>query len=412
MPKNKGNIRFLLWGGFLLIPLLLLLWFFLGNPSQEAAATAQHIVRPRFITMQQTVRATGIVRAQIGAKVRVGARISGLVMRLNANIGDFVRQGQIIAQLDTAELNAKIAQARARLQQARAQLALIRRGARREFILMAQAASQRTKAILDNAHLEYRRLQRLFANRLISKDKLDRARRNWQIAQANHLQALAQLKWKKHRYLPEERRLARAKVALAKANLDLAKIKASYATIRAPISGVIASVSTQKGETISAGFRAPTFVTIIDLNRLQVETFVDEVDIGKVKVGQKATFQVDAYPSRDFEGTVSAIYPNAVIQANVVNYVVVISLNNQSKLLRTGMTANVTLNCGRGKKILALPRRAIRRKGRQRFVLLKGSDGQIRKQKIRIGRRKGRYIEIKSGLSPRARVLMSTSQSP
>ena len=254
--------------------------------------------------------------------------------------------------------------------------------------------------------LELSRQRQLFRKHLISKERVGKALRDFQIAKAGILQSKTMLSWKRRRYLPEELRLASAQVGIAKAVLQLAKIKKSYATIKAPISGVISSVSTQAGETISAGFKAPTFVTIIDLNRLQVETFVDEVDIGKVKVGQKATFQVDSFSSRDFQGQVSAIYPYAIMQANVVNYVVIVSLLKQSKLLRPGMTTNVTLRFGLGVKAIAIPRASVRKDGRSRYVLVEGKDGSLSRRNIRLGRRKGRYIEVKSGLKATERVAL------
>ena len=118
---------------------------------------------------------------------------------------------------------------------------------------------------------------------------------------------------------------------LADAQLSEARVNLSYATITAPISGVIGSVTTQEGETVAAGLNAPTFVVIVDLDRLQVNAFVDEVDIGKVALGQRVTFNVDAFPAQDFTGAVAAIYPSATIQDNVVKYVVAIDIDDENR---------------------------------------------------------------------------------
>lgn len=186
----------------------------------------------------------------------------------------------------------------------------------------------------------------------------------------------------------------------ASAALEHAKIQLSYATIRAPISGVIASVSTQEGETVAAGLTAPTFVTIIDLNRLQVDAFVDETDIGKVKIGQKAVFTVDTYPNKDFEGIVRAIYPKAIIQENVVNYDVVIEITSPIKnLLRPDMTASVTIYQEERLGVLMIPQKAVQREGSNKFVLVKMPDDTLQRKTIKTGIRSGNNIEIVSGLN-------------
>jgi hypothetical protein len=133
--------------------------------------------------------------------------------------------------------------------------------------------------------------------------------------------------------------------------------------LRAPIAGVVASVATQEGETVAAGLSAPTFVTIVDLERLQVDAYVDEVDIGRIQVGQRALFTVDAFPARDFSGRVAAIYPTATIQDNVVKYVVALDIDDDYRgLLRPEMTANVRIEL-ESRDVLAVPSRAIQQQG-------------------------------------------------
>ena len=151
---------------------------------------------------------------------------------------------------------------------------------------------------------------------------------------------------------------------------------------------------------MAAGLKAPTFVTIIDLNRIQVDAFVDETDIGKVKVGQRAVFTVDTYPNKDFEGVVSAIYPKAVIQDNVVDYDVVIDISSPFKnLLRPDMTASVTIYQKERKGVLMIPRKAIIREGGHKFVLVKQANGPPRKKAVKTGMSSGSNIEIVSGVS-------------
>ena len=329
-----------------------------GNAGQGSAPETAKVIRRNFST---TVLATGAVKPQVGAEVRVGARISGSVEHLYANIGDHVKKGQVIAELEKADLEAAVAKARAEVKVAEARVA---------------DAESRVKL----ADLQYRRQQNLIKDDFTSRQAVDKALNEKESAHA----AL---------------NLARKQLDAARAALQEARVKLSYATIRAPISGVIASVSTQQGETVAAGLNAPTFVTIIDLNRIQVDAFVDETDIGRVKVGQRATFTVDAYPNKEFEGVVSAIYPKAIIQDNVVNYDVVIDIHSPFKnLLRPDMTTSVIIYQKERKGVLMIPRKALIREGGRKFVLVKKAGVPPYKKEVKTGMSNGRYIEITSGL--------------
>jgi RND family efflux transporter MFP subunit len=209
---------------------------------------------------------------------------------------------------------------------------------------------------------------------------------------------------------------AQAQVKNAKANLDYTKVQLSYATVSAPIDGIVGSVSTQEGETVASSFSAPTFVTIIDLARLEVDAYVDEVDIGGVKVGQTASFTVDAFPDKVFNGVVEAIYPQAIIQDNVVNYDVIIGITDAFEgMLRPQMTASVTINLDSLKGVLVVPVRAVKHEGGKAFVMVPGGEGKGATQRpVTVGRESGDFIQIKAGLSSGDKVLVSggNSQSP
>ncbi len=335
-------------------------WFLLTR-DHPARATAPLTARATRRTLATTVLATGAVRPQVGAEVKVGARISGKVERLYANIGDVVKQGQVVAELEKADLEAAAARAAAEVEVARARI--------------ADAAAR-----LKLAELEWQRQQNLIGRDFTSRQAVDKAMKEKESARAGL-------------------ELAKKQLEAARAALKEAQVKLSYATISAPISGVIASVSTQQGETVSAGLNAPTFVTIIDLSRIQVDAFVDETDIGKVKVDQKAVFTVDAYPSREFAARVSAIYPKAVIQDNVVNYDVVLTIDSpHAALLRPDMTASVTIFQQERQGVLMIPRQAVSHAGGETYVLVAAGQGPPRKQPVTTGESSGTAIEIVSGL--------------
>jgi RND family efflux transporter MFP subunit len=235
------------------------------------------------------------------------------------------------------------------------------------------------------------------ANLAKARASLDLARKALALAKAAHAARLAELK----------AAVDRAKAVAAKAEVTL-----SFATIRAPLSGVVASVSTQEGETVAAGLSAPTFVTIIDLDRLQVDAFVDEVDIGKIRVGQKALFTVDAYPAEEFAGQVAAIYPKAVIQENVVNYDVVLTVDEQEGCtLRPDMTASVTLFLARREGVLAVPSAALQRKEGETVVTVLDA-GVASEVAVKTGWKDGPWIEVLAGLTEGQTVLLPLPLDP
>lgn len=306
-------------------------------------AAAGDAVRASRKTLASTVKATGVVKLRTGAEVKVGSRVSGVVERLHVHIGDRVRRGQLLAELDTRELRARRDQ--------------------------AQAALASAAATLRYAEADLARKRALGAARLLSPADLDLAER----AQA----------------------VARRQRDEAAANLDYARTQLGYSRITAPIAGIVASVATQEGETVAASFAAPTFVTLVDLGRLEVWAYVDETDIGRVRAGQAAHFAVDTYAEHEFPGRVSAIYPQAEIRDNVVNYVVVVSFDPpRDRTLRPEMTAQVRLDIDSRANVLALPRRAVRREGGRAYVVTAAGE----KRWITVGSRDEADVEVVDGL--------------
>ena len=378
-------------------------WYFHDKESRNPTVVSAKVVRRDFTS---TVLATGEVKPQVGAEVRVGSRISGKVERLYANIGDIVKKGQIVAELENADLKARVAQHQAELQIARAKLSAVETLRPRE-IEQAEADVAKYQASVVLGRKELFRQDDLLKQDFTSQQVRDRAQEQLSVAEAELTVAQKALELAKTRY-SEDLKQAEADVDRAKAILDNAKVDVSYATITAPISGVIALVSTQEGETVAASLNAPTFVTIIDLNRLQVDAYVDEVDIGKVKVGQGGVFTVDSFPDLEFKGKVAAIYPKAVIQENVVNYDVVIEIVTDYKgLLRPEMTASVTIFLALRPNVLAVPAKAIKRdRGKNVVYIL--SNGEPKPCEIKVGWKDGQWIEIIGGLKEEQTVLLES----
>lgn len=323
-----------------------------GHSNEADDITTGKVVRRDLHT---SVLATGIVRPSIGAEVKVGSRVSGIVQQLYVNIGDPVERGQILAELDPTENRARYNQSAAALEVARADFRY--------------------------ACLNLERQRALFKEETVSRDSLDAAEKTFE--------------------------MAKAQVNQAEANTEYTKIQLAYTRIYAPIPGVVSSITTQVGETVAASFASPTFVTIIDLNRLEVWAYVDETDIGRIKPGQQARFTVDTYPDTEFEGRVTAIYPKAEIQDNVVNYVTVIAVTGkQGKILRPEMTTTVNILLDARKNVLTVPNRTIYRENGSLFVYVMGKDKRPRKQKVNTGWKNKNYTEITSGLKESDRIII------
>jgi RND family efflux transporter MFP subunit len=192
--------------------------------------------------------------------------------------------------------------------------------------------------------------------------------------------------------------VARAQVQADKARLRSAEIALSYTRVTAPINGVVAEVSTREGETVAAAFAAPNFVTIIDLDRLEVLAYVDETDIGRVFVGQQASFTVDTFPNVEFTAKVTAIQPRAELQGSVVNYLVRLKFEPSAEfILRPEMTAHVRIVVDVREDVLTGPRATIKRTvGRQYVVVQRG--GQWAEQDVQTGWRSESAVEFLSGV--------------
>jgi multidrug resistance efflux pump len=395
-------VRKLLAAGLVLAAAAGGLWLVLRPRAPEAAAPPA-TAKARRREFASAVQATGAVKPQVGAEVRVGSRISGRVLRLHANLRDAVKKGDVIAELEKEDLEAAVAERRAELLLAETRLESLDRLLPRETE-KAAAEVARWEATAAQAEREAGRREELVRQEFIARQLREEAEEKLLVARAQREAARKdhELAGARHQ---EQLRQARAEVDRARSALKQAEVQASYALIRAPIAGVIASVSTQEGETVAAGLSAPTFVTVVDLGRLQVDAYVDEVDIGRVRPGQRARVTVDAFPAEEFEGAVAAVYPKAVLQDNLVKYVAAVELASGFEgRLRPEMTASVSIRL-ETRSVLAVPSRAVKREGGRNVVWVR-SGGKTEPREVRVGWKDGPWVEIASGLEEGAEVLL------
>ncbi len=392
-------------GALVLVGLAAILWWWV--PAEEGPAVEGRRVKVQAGPLRRLVVSTGTVKPQVGAEVKVGARISGRVERLMVAVGQRVRAGQVVAEIEHQDLMARMAQARAERRAAEGRVQRIEATGPRE-LSQAQAEVAEVDAQLDQARLEHSRQKSLASKAAVSQQAMERTLRELRVLQARHKAARARL-LRLEVALKEDLAVARAELAAARAREDTARINLGYATVRAPISGVVSSVSTQEGETVSASLNAPTFITIVDLDRLQVDDYVDETDVGRIKVGQKAFFTVDAFPGRPFAGKVAAVHPSAQLIDNVVYYTTVIDIEGDySGQLKPEMTASVSIVVDRKKSALWVPSAAVRLKSGRHLVYL-DQDGAVRPVPVKVGWSEPGRTEILQGLKEGQTVVVTSA---
>ena len=321
-----------------------------------------------------TILATGTLNPVI--LVQVGSQISGNIKGLYADFNSVVKKNQVIARIDSMLLKAEVEKARANYKAALANV-------------------EKAKVIANDTRRTLNRYEALVKENLVSQSDVD-------TAQTNYDSAVAQIE------------VVRAQVDQTRSTLDFSRTRLDYAIIRSPVDGIVLSRNVDVGQTVAARFQAPTLFTIArDLTEMQVNTSVDEADIGLVKSGQEVTFTVDAYPSEMFKGRVSQIRNAPQVVQNVVTYDVIIEVENLDLKLKPGMTANVSIVVAEKRNVLRIPNAALRfrpygeeRESRQPkgietsaqnrvWALL--ADAKLKSVPVKLGVNNIRYYELTEG---------------
>jgi len=312
---------YLLWGGLALAAVLAVsLWFGLRSNGQAQYET-QEVKRGNLVV---TVSATGTL--QPTNQVEVGSEISGTIKSVKVDYNDLVKRGQVLAEIDTAKLDAQARQSAASLEAARAR------------VLQAQATVSEAKAKF--ARLE--EVQKASGGKVPSKTELDTARANLDRAVADEANA-------------------RAAVTQAKATLEAQRTDIAKAAIRSPIDGVVLTRAAEPGQTVAAAFQTPVLFTLAeDLTQMELHVDVDEADVGKVRQAQAATFTVDAYPDHSFPANITQVRYGSKTVSGVVTYETLLKVDNSSMLLRPGMTGTANIVVQKADDVLLVPNAALR----------------------------------------------------
>lgn len=335
-----------------------------------AAVAALYFLRParervKYLTAPVTrgpiirvVTATGAVNPV--TTVEVGCYVSGPIQDIYADYNSPVKKDQLIAKIDPRPYQVKVDESKAALSNSKAQLAK------------------------DQADLAYKKLSAernaaMVKEGAVSQDTVDNS------VSAYH-QAVAQVA------------LDKANIEQQQANLHEAQVNLTYTDIISPVDGTIVSRNVDVGQTVAASFQTPTlFLIAKDLTQMQVDANVSESDIGEVREGQEATFTVDAFPNRDFLGTIAQVRQAPITVQNVVTYDVVVSVANPELLLKPGMTATLSVVTARRDDVLRVPLPAIRFHPKRRGVATTAAssytatDGQVSQK------RRGARVWIETG---------------
>jgi HlyD family secretion protein len=341
------------------------------SPSQYITASVEEGELRRIVT------ATGTLNAIIN--VEVGSQLSGQVAELLVDFNDEVKNGQPLARLDQRSFKAHVAEAQAAMELAEVSVQVARARLQRAEIDARDSEAQRAvlKARTDNARVklaaaqtELHRKETLRERQVGTTVEIEDAQTKVASAAASLREAEAIAAAQENlvagtqadlRRVKSELESAVASIPQKQALLDVAQIDLDRTTIRSPIDGVIVGRNVNEGQTLATTLEAKTlFMVAGDLHQMQIEAKVDEADIGKIRVGQEATFTVDAHPGRQFSGLVRQVRKAPQVVQNVVTYIVVLSAANPENLLLPGMTALVRITVNRTGPVLKVPLAALR----------------------------------------------------
>ena len=312
------------WAGVTTIVLLGVgIWYW--QMSRVASAlpsyTTQVVARGN---LTLTVTANGTI--QPTRSINIGSELSGTVLKVNVDVNDVIKKGQVLVELDPSKLRDQVLRSKAALAAANAK------------VEQTGATMKEATASLDR----FKEVARLSGGKVPSKTELD-------TGQATLDRALA------------DDASARAGVKDARAALSTDQINLSKSSISAPGSGVVLTRNVDPGNAVAASFQAVTLFTVAeDLAKLRLWVYVDEADVGSVKTGQEATFTVSAYPTRNFPARITRVGFGSTITDNVITYLTYLDVDNTDLSLRPGMTATATITATQLSDVLLVPNTALR----------------------------------------------------
>jgi HlyD family secretion protein len=380
-------------------------WVFASLFAVDKTIPPEKLATVQQGSIAKSVVATGKIEAL--SQVDIKSKASGIIKYLYVNAGDRIREGQLLVELDKEILEAQLRQAKAFLDAAESKLQEMQSQDRTYQANLQKTQLEAESKDYDFAVAEYKRVQGLYHQGLISKADFDAAEQKMKAAEVNRNSLLAAVKVKEAELEQNSRTIetVRAESVQAQAQFEQAQQNLAYASIRSPISGVVLSRELEVGDAVSSilqlGSNATLIMTLGDVQELYVKGKVDETDIGLVKVGQPVRVTVDAYKNRTFQGKVFRIAPMGIEKDNVTRFEVRVSIANDLDLLKVNMSANAEIVLEEHRDVLVLPESAlIYNEKRETFVEVPDASTRTgrRQVAIKIGLSNGARTELLSGL--------------
>lgn len=326
---------------------------------------------------------TGIIKPQVGALVKIGARATGTIEQMRVKIGDRAKKGELIALIDDREIRKSIEQQKASLSASESTLSQI------EITYPDRILEAKTN--YEYAKITFERETELLKHEYTTRDNVDRARSQFEAAEANYKRLQNEYR--------TQMQIAKANIDDIRAQLQQQETRLTYTKIYSPMDGIVSDVTAQEGETIVAGLQVANLVTVLDPTLLEMWIYVDETDIGRVHPGQQVEYYVDTFPDRTFKGNIENIYPQPVVKENIVYYLAIVKVSREnSEFLKPEMTTHVKIIFAEEKGILTAPNAAIKfEKGKQVAYKVTGIN-KVEKVEIQTGIRGEDKTEIVSGI--------------
>jgi HlyD family secretion protein len=338
-------------------------------------------------------------------QVDLFSKVSGYLEKISVQIGDSVRQGQVIAQIDRGEFVQKVKEVEAKVAQAKAAADEIEAGTRSEDIRQAEEAVKQAQSRFDNAKTTRQRMEALYGRQIISKKDFDNADTECAVCEAQLSSSQEKLKQLKEGARREVREGSRAKVKEMEAILAQEQIRLQNTQIVAPFAGEIVRRNVDSGALISPSI---PLVTLVHVETLKVSANVLEKDIALITSGMKAKIFTEAYPERPFEGTIVRI--NKALDLATRTLQAEINVPNPGRLLKPGMFARIEVLLKEKPDALAVPREAVIEEGVKRFVFVVEGNQAIRKPVV-TGIEQERLIEIVEGVKDGDKIVVRGQES-
>jgi HlyD family secretion protein len=397
--QKKKRRRLIIWGSIVAVIVLLIAGGVFAATRGGTKIDPSKLAKVEKGDLAKSVVATGKVTPI--TKVEVKSKASGIVKKLLVDYGDRVKKGQLLAQLDKVEIEAQVAQSRAALEAAEANLT------------SSQADFERAKVDAEGVDVPmlkraYDRAIGMAKDGVVSQSALDDAQKNYVLGVNKQNVAKAQVTVLKAKIAQ-----AQAQVAEDQANLKQLDEQLSYTDIVSPIDGIVLSRDVEMGDAVSSilvlGSSATLVMTLGDTSEVYVKGKVDESDIGKVYLGQRARIKVESFKDKTFDGKVTKISPMGVEKDNVTTFEVRVSIQNPGGELKAEMTANAEIILEEHKNVLQIPEGAILydkdKKASVEIPDPKGKDGKD-KVAVNIGISNGAKTEVLSGLKEGEQVVL------